>query len=186
LDTFFFPTAVPETALKLPDKPKRTFFMNKINEKGYSKELIDSVFSDFDKFIRLLDSGIKYKRYDEAQARKIIDTGLLHMVDYAKKFYANSLDIKKFELYSECLLWHYVVSLVGNCPTGVLSLVIKDMNLRRMFSLYTRKRLPIVYENGKINDRFETYLYLKAFYESAHKYKVFETLNELDPLKDIT
>ncbi|HEM56476.1 MAG TPA: hypothetical protein ENO30_06950, partial [Thermodesulfobium narugense] len=127
LDAFFFPPPIPETALKLPEKSKRTFFTDKIyteeNDKKskkhrYSKKLMDNVFSDFDKFIRLLDSGIKYKKYDESAVRKIIDEGLIHMIDYATKFYDQSLDLKKFELYSECLLWHYVVSLMGNCPTG--------------------------------------------------------------------
>ncbi|GEM_PF-3686345 len=97
--------------------------------------------------VKVMKGGIKTKVYDEKRVKKAKKDILIILKKYEKEVLSEeeiSNEEKVYELFIlGFVLWHFVLNLWGNVPTGVLSIYIRDEVLRKVLALYQRRHLPI-------------------------------------------
>lgn len=176
---FFYQSPQQEDPLGLSGEIKIRFF---VSRKMY-KDVINEVFNNIDDFMRVLQYASK--GLDEKKAKEVVNRQMNNISSFIKKFYPN-LDKAVNYLRIEVILWHYVASLYGNAPTGLIGKHIKDYTLRKMLTLYYRKHLPVMFDvvNGNFMERdYDAYILLSVLYHADEKFKIFDELKKnLDPL----
>lgn len=178
IDQFFYPVATKEPPLPLPKEVKYSFFAYGL-ENERRKKLLSKTFKNLETLIRIMNGGLATD-FDEKKARKRINQAVKKVLCYAKKFYP-FIPEEEYAFYLEVLFWHYVISLNGNVPTGLMAVYVKSPTLKKMLSLYQRKLLPVIYRAGKVDqENFKPYVYLRALYESLDFEEFFK---EFDPLR---
>lgn len=176
-DQFFYQYADKEPPLSLPKELKYAFFFHDKN-----KEFIQKTFKNPRELQVIMNGGLATS-FDENLARKVISETISQVLEHAREFYP-FIPEKEYAFYLEVLLWHYLISLNGNVPTGLMAVYIQSPTLKKMLSLYQRRLLPLLYRYGEVDkEELKPYVYLRCFYEACERFKLLDKFNPLDPLK---
>ncbi|WP_297445794.1 hypothetical protein [Desulfurobacterium sp.] len=177
--SFFYQIAKKEPVMKIPKKTKVIF--KKIPKR------INEWFKDFDTLHKLMGGAViegEDIKFETEKMRKDVEHYKKLIVEHFKKFYPNE-DVEKFTFFTEFLLWHHLVSMYGNMPTGLAAIYIKDSTFKIGLGIYARKLLPVTYyfddKEKKVKiykDKVEPYLFLRSFYEADKKYNILNTLTD--------
>lgn len=140
-------------------------------------------------FEKKIKKGDKFKNFVEKMTKEYLN--------YVEVFYPFLLEEKeKVEFYFKFILWHYVLNLYGNLPTGILTPLLKDENFKIILGVYQRKLLPVIYVKQKksahsseykvtyLKEKFFSYFFLRSFYETEKIFDLFKTVeNKFSPFK---
>lgn len=174
----FYQVPKQEDPLGLPQQIKIRFFIAR-----YDKSIIEKEFRDLDTLMRILQYASD--NLDENKAQSVIDELMKEVKSYIEKFYP-VLNSPEIYLRLEFILWHYIVSLYGNAPTGLIGKHVVDYGLRKALTLYTRKHLPVLYDatTGKpIKENYTAYILLNVLYSVDRDRVIFKRIDKaLNPL----
>lgn len=181
IDAFFYSVAEKEPPLNIQKEIKYSFFLYNAEKSEERKELLQKTFKKPQELVVIMNGSLA-RDFDEKLARKIITETISKVLEHAREFYP-FISEKEYAFYLEVMLWHYVVFLNGNIPTGLMAVYIKSHTLKRMLSLYQRGLLPLLYRYGEVDkEEFKAYVYLRCFYEADERFSLLDKFKVLDPL----